>query len=32
MALQIKEYKNNMETYDTPNNLDKVLIYDDISP
>ena len=32
MTLQIKEHKNNMEIYDTPNNLDKALIDDDISP
>ena len=32
MTLQIKEHKNKMEIYDTPNNLDKALIDDDISP
>ena len=32
MTLQIKEHKNNMEIYDTPNNLDKPLIDDDINP
>ena len=32
MTLQMKEYKNNMEIYDTPNRLDKALMDNDISP
>ena len=32
MTLHIREYKNNMWIYDTPNNLDKALIDDDINP
>ena len=32
MTLQVKEYKNNKEIYDTPNNLDKARIDDGISP
>ena len=31
MTLKIKEHKNQMEIYDTPYNLDKPLIDDDIS-
>ena len=32
MTLNIKEHKNNLKIYDTPNNLDKKLTDDDISP
>ena len=32
MTLQIKEYKKNMEIYETPNNLDKPLLDEDTNP